>query len=69
MHKIQTVNGTAIVRINRSQFESRSTIINQMPLEYVMVVRDLKSVSDKLVNGDQTLIAGYGNQLIVIIIN
>ncbi|XP_019870370.2 uncharacterized protein LOC109598907 [Aethina tumida] len=59
MHKIQTVNGTAIVRINRSQFESRSTVINQMPLEYVMVVRDLKSVSDKLVNGDQTLIAGY----------
>ncbi|KAJ8918619.1 hypothetical protein NQ315_013125 [Exocentrus adspersus] len=59
-HSIQTINGTTIVKINRSEFESRSGLGNELPLEYVMVVRDPKFVSDRLVFGDnKILVAGY----------
>lgn len=38
-----------------------SDVINEMPLEYIMIVRDPKFVSDRLVFGDnKILVAGYG---------
>lgn len=39
-----------------------SDVVNEMPLEYLMIVRDPKFVSDRLVFGDnKILVAGYGN--------
>ncbi|XP_018568648.1 uncharacterized protein LOC108908940 isoform X2 [Anoplophora glabripennis] len=59
-HSIQTINGTTIVKLNRSEFERMSGLVNEMPLEYVMIVRDPKFVSDRLVFGDnKILVAGY----------
>nr|CAI5868275.1 unnamed protein product [Callosobruchus analis] len=59
-HSIHTVNGTKVVMINRTDFETRSKNINEMPLEYFMVVRDPVSTSDRLVFGDKKILfAGY----------
>ncbi|KAJ8964562.1 hypothetical protein NQ314_004866, partial [Rhamnusium bicolor] len=59
-HSIQTINGTTVVKISRSDFEERRGLVNEMPLEYVMLVRDPKSFSDKLVFGEnKILVAGY----------
>lgn len=59
---IQTINGTTVVKLNRSEFDSMSSFVNEMPLEYVMIVRDPKFISDRLVFGDnKILVAGYGN--------
>lgn len=61
-HTIHTINGTTIVKLNRSEFDSVSGVVNEMPLEYVMIVRDPKFISDRLVFGDnKILVAGYGN--------
>ncbi|KAJ8986008.1 hypothetical protein NQ317_013892 [Molorchus minor] len=59
-HTIQTINGTNVIKINRSEFEERSGIVNEMPLEYILIVRNPKSFSDRLVFGEnKILVAGY----------
>ncbi|CAH1118952.1 unnamed protein product [Phaedon cochleariae] len=58
---IYTMNGTTVEKVNRSEFEDRSSVMYEMPLEYIMLVRDTKSTSDRLVVGDNNkiLVAGY----------
>ncbi|CAH1998224.1 unnamed protein product [Acanthoscelides obtectus] len=59
-HSIHTLNGTTVVKVNRTEFEGRTRNVNEMPLEYFMVVRDAVSTSDRLVFGDnKILFAGY----------
>ncbi|CAH0556103.1 unnamed protein product [Brassicogethes aeneus] len=60
VHRLQTINGTAIVKMNRPVFQGTASVINQMPLEFVMVVRDPATKSDRLIYGEnKILVAGY----------
>jgi hypothetical protein len=56
-----TVNGTKVISVNRSEFENANNFM-EMPLEFVMIVRNPSANSDRLVLGDgKILVAGYGN--------
>ncbi|XP_057669969.1 uncharacterized protein LOC130902128 [Diorhabda carinulata] len=59
--KIETINGTTAVKINPTNNKQKSSQMFEMPLEYIMVVRDTnKYISDRLVIGDnKILVAGY----------
>ncbi|KAG5894169.1 hypothetical protein JTB14_001864 [Gonioctena quinquepunctata] len=60
-HKIHTINGTQIVKLNRSEFQEKSSVMYEMPLEYIMLVRDSKNGPERLVIGENNriLVAGY----------
>ncbi|KAJ3626559.1 hypothetical protein MTP99_017046 [Tenebrio molitor] len=54
-----TVNGTKVISVNRSEFENANNFM-EMPLEFVMIVRNPSANSDRLVLGDgKILVAGY----------
>ncbi|KAH1009360.1 hypothetical protein HUJ04_001723 [Dendroctonus ponderosae] len=64
-HLVETINGSKMIRsfnqLKRS-FEANSSVINQMPLEYVMIVRDASFQPDRLIVGNndgKILVAGY----------
>lgn len=53
-----------MVKLNTADLKNKSSILFQMPLEYIMVVKHPnKYVSDRLVYADnqKILVAGYGN--------
>ncbi|CAH1101390.1 unnamed protein product [Psylliodes chrysocephalus] len=61
-HNIETINGTTVVKLNTADLKNKSSILFQMPLEYIMVVKHPnKYVSDRLVYADnqKILVAGY----------
>nr|XP_023023455.1 uncharacterized protein LOC111511655 [Leptinotarsa decemlineata] len=59
--EIHTINGTSVVKLNRAEFQERSSVMYEMPLEYIMLVKDSKYSSEKLVVGENSriLVAGY----------
>ncbi|XP_072388554.1 uncharacterized protein [Diabrotica undecimpunctata] len=59
--QIETINGTTVIQLNRTVVQPRSNTMFEMPLEYIMIVRQSnKFVSDRLVLGDnKILVAGY----------
>ncbi|XP_030768122.1 uncharacterized protein LOC115891723 [Sitophilus oryzae] len=66
---LETINGSTTIRSNGiknktyyNNYNSKSSVTNQMPLEYIMVVRNPNSYSDRLIVGDRDtkiLVAGY----------
>ncbi|XP_076265631.1 uncharacterized protein LOC143199593 isoform X2 [Rhynchophorus ferrugineus] len=66
-HVLETINGNTTVQSKIPKIkpaeEAKTSIVNQMPLEYVMVVRNPNSYSDRLIFGDKDgakiLVAGY----------
>lgn len=65
-HVLETVNGNKHIKSyppkNESFAQTTSSVVNQMPLEYIMVVRQSNSHSDRLVLGNKDtkiLVAGY----------
>lgn len=63
-HLINTINGTSVVKINRTEFNSQRPSVREVPLEFIMLVRDNQYASDKLIYGEgstnKILVAGYG---------
>ncbi|XP_060528919.1 uncharacterized protein LOC132703587 isoform X2 [Cylas formicarius] len=59
-HLFYGVNRNASIKTNFTDSENNSAIVNQMPLEYVMLVRDPNTHSDRLIVGDnKLLVAGF----------
>ncbi|XP_066149792.1 uncharacterized protein [Euwallacea fornicatus] len=69
-HLLETINGTQRIQAQTQQNflkiikqrTTQSSVVNQMPLEYVMVVRDSNTRPDRLILGNKDgkiLVAGY----------
>lgn len=65
--RIETIHGNQTVKTPDVHITlQNSSIINQMPLEYIMVVRNSEAHPDKLIYGNKDgviLVAGYGNNI------
>lgn len=63
---IDTVDGLKAVKVNGSLLPEQGiqATVEELPLEFVMIVRNPKIASDKFINGENNkiLIAGYGKQ-------
>lgn len=59
---IETTNGTTVLVTKDEFYTKGKSVIEEMPLEYVIIVRNSKVTSDKLIYGENNklLIAGYG---------